>query len=77
MSLLNVSLKLWSLNIACTLGIFAEKMWVAFAKSYSHFFSKNNYDLDIVLNRTVNILTTNKLVKLTMFWTTEPDYKRT
>ena len=28
-------------------------------KSYSHFFSKNNCELDIVLTRTVNILTTN------------------
>ena len=41
-------------------------------KSYSHFFSKNTCDLDIVLTRTVNTLTTNKLVKLTMLWTTVP-----
>ena len=39
--------------------IFAEK-------SYSHFFSKNNCELDIVHIRTVNILTFNELVKLTM-----------
>ena len=32
--------------------IFAEKMWVAFAfaKATQHFFSKNTYELDIVLN---------------------------
>ena len=48
---------------------FAEKMWVAFA---FHIFSKNNCELDIVLTRTVNILTTNELVKLTMLWTTGP-----
>ena len=41
-------------------------------KSYSHFFSKNTCELNIVLSRTVNILTTNELVKLMMFWTTGP-----
>ena len=42
-------------------------------KSYSHFFSaKNICELDIVLTRTVNILTTNELVKLTLLWTTGP-----
>ena len=34
-------------------------------KSYSHFFSKNTCELDIVLIRAVNILTTNEFVKLT------------
>ena len=34
--------------------------------------SKNTCELNIVLTRTVNILTTNKLVKLTMLWTTGP-----
>ena len=29
------------------------------------FFSKNTCELDIVLTRTVNILTTNELIKLT------------
>ena len=33
-------------------------------KRYSHFFSKNTCEVDIVLTRTINILTTNKLVKL-------------
>ena len=49
-------------------NIFAEKNVSSFCicKSYSHFFSKNTYELDIVLNRAVNILTINGLVKLTM-----------
>ena len=50
-------------------------MWVAFAiaKATHIFFSaKNTCELDIVLTRTVNILTTNKLVKLKMLWTTGP-----
>ena len=49
-------------------------MWVAFAfaKTTHIFFSKNTCELDIVLTRTVNILTTNELVKLTMLWTTGP-----
>ena len=29
---------------------------------------KKTFELDIVLTRTVNILTTNELVKLTMLW---------
>ena len=33
---------------------------------------KKNCELDGVLTRTVNILTTNELVKLTMIWTTGP-----
>ena len=49
-------------------------------KSYSQathiFFSKNACELDIVLTRTVNILITNKLVKLTMLWTTGPWLKK-
>ena len=31
-----------------------------------HFFSKNTWELDIVLSRTINNLTTNELIKLTM-----------
>ena len=53
-------------------NIFAEKMWVAFAKATRIFFSKNICELNIVLTRTVNILTTNQLIKLTMLWTTGP-----
>ena len=53
--------------MAYYVNIFAEKMWVAFAfAKATHIFSKNTCDLDILLTRTVNILTTNKLVKLTM-----------
>ena len=49
-------------------NIFAEKMWVAFpfAKATYIFSAKNNSELDIVLPRTVNFLTTNELVKLKM-----------
>ena len=39
-------------------------MWVAF--------QQNTCELDAVLTRAVNILTTNELVKLTMLWTTGP-----
>ena len=55
-------------------NIFADKMWAAFAfAKATHIFSaKNICESDIVLTRTVNILTTNKLVKLTMLWTTGP-----
>ena len=54
-------------------NIFAEKKNVSsFCKSYSHFFSKNTCELDIVLTRKFNILTPNELVKLTMLWTTGP-----
>ena len=48
----------------------AMNRWIC--KSYSHFFSKNTSELDIVLTRTVIILTTNELVKLAMLWTTGP-----
>ena len=68
MSLVNVSLKLRSLNMAYTLIFLLKTMSVAFAfaKATHIFFSKNTCILDIVFTRTVNILTTNKLVKLTM-----------
>ena len=45
-------------------NIFAEKNVSSLC--YSHVFSKNTCELDIVLTRTVCILTTNELVKLTM-----------
>ena len=47
-------------------------MWVAFAfaKSTHILICKNTCELDIVFTRTVNILTHNKLVKLTALWTT-------
>ena len=73
MSLVNILLKLLSLNMAYTL-IFLLKNVSSFCKckSYSHSFSKNNCELDTVLTRVVNILTTKELVKLTMLWTTGP-----
>ena len=65
MSLVNILLKLRSLNMAYML-IFLLKNVSSFCicKSYSHFSSKNTCELDIVFSRTVYILT--KLVKLTM-----------
>ena len=52
-------------------------MWVAFAfakantKATNIFFQqKNTCELDIILTRAVNILTTNELVQLKMLWTT-------
>ena len=41
-------------------------------KIYSHFFSINTCKVDILLTRTVNILTTDELAKLTMLSTTGP-----
>ena len=67
MSLVNVSLKLWSLNMAYTLIWLLKNV-----SSFSHFFSKNTCEFGIVLTITVNILTTNELVKLTTLWTTGP-----
>ena len=54
--------------MAYTLIFLLKKMRVAFAfaKATHIFFGKNTCELDIVLTRTVNILTTNELVKLTM-----------
>ena len=53
-------------------NIFAEKMWVAFA--FHIFVSKSTCELDTVLTRTFNILTSNELVQLTTLWTTGPWY---
>ena len=73
MSLVNVSLKLWSLNMAYMLIFLLKNVSSnCICKSYSHFFSKNTCELDSLLTRTVNILTTNDLVKLTMLWTLDP-----
>ena len=47
-------------------------MWVAFA--FTHIFQQNTCELDVVLTKTVNILTTNELVKLMMLWTTGPSF---
>ena len=69
MLLVNILLKLWSLNA----NLFAEKYDL---QKLLAFFSKNTSELDIVLTRTVYILTTNELVKLRMLWTTRPNFDR-
>ena len=68
MSLVNVSLKFFSSNMAYMLIFLLKKNVSSFCicKSYPHFFSKNTCELDTVLTRRVNILTTNELVKLAM-----------
>ena len=68
MSLVNVLFKIWSLFIVLTL-IFLPKNVKCKA---TPIFSKNICELDILLTRTVNILTTNEHVKLMMFWTSGP-----
>ena len=45
-----------------------------FAKATHIFFIKNKCELDIVLTRTVNILTTNELIKLTMLLKLGPEF---
>ena len=67
-------IKTFIIKYGIYINIFAEKMWVAFAfaKATHIFFSKNTCELDIVLTRTVNILTTNELVKLMTLQTTGP-----
>ena len=65
-----VSLKFWSLDMAYTL-IFLLKNASTFCIC-SHFFNKKYLWIRYLLTRTVNILTTNELVKLTMLWTTGP-----
>ena len=59
------------------LKFFAEKMWVAFAafavqKLLTIFSAKNIRILYIESAKTVNEITLNELVKLTMLWTTGP-----
>ena len=63
MSLVTVSLKFYSLNMAYMLIVLLKKCDL---QKLLTFFSKNNCELDIVLTRTFNILTTNELVKITM-----------
>ena len=48
----------------------------AFTEATHIFFSAKKCELDIVLTRTVNILTTNELVKLTMLWSTGPRFAK-
>ena len=56
------------------LKFFVEKMWVAFAmqKLLTFFSAKNIGILCIESAKTVNEMTLNELVKLTMLWTTGP-----
>ena len=80
MSLVKSIVKTLTIKYGIYANIFAEKKWVAFAlaKATHNCFSKKNIcELDIVLTRTVIILTTNELVKLTTFWTSEPRFLTT
>ena len=54
------------------LKIFAEKMWVAFAKATHIFSAKNIRILYIESAKTVNEMTLNELVKLTTLWIAGP-----
>ena len=54
------------------LKLFAEKMWVAFAKATHIFTAKNIRILYIESAKTVNEMTLNELIKLTTLWTTGP-----
>ena len=53
-------------------NIYAEKKKNVCSFCICTFFSKNTCELDIVLTKTVNILTVNELVKLTMLRTSGP-----
>ena len=56
-------------------NIFAEKCeQLLHLQKLLTFFSKNTCESDIVLTRTINTLTINEFVKLTMLWTTGPEY---
>ena len=67
MLIVNISLKLWKLNMTYMLICWLKKMWVALLLI---FFCKKNPWIRFVLIRQVNILTTNELVKLRMLWKT-------
>ena len=56
---------------ACNHKNYLQKL-LTFFQQIHIFFPKNTSELDIVLTRTVNILTTKKLIKLTTLWTTGP-----
>ena len=56
---------------------FSKKMWEAFALAKATHIFQQKYltgELDIILTRRVNILAANRLIKLTMLWTTGPWY---
>ena len=63
----------WYINM---LKFFAEKMWEAFVvqKLLTFFQQKNIRILSIESTKTVNEITLNELVKLTMLWTTGPRF---
>ena len=69
---LNLPSANWRLKRDSSTGPSCSKLTMSFAKGTCIFFSKNTLELDIVLTRTVNILTINELVQLTMLWTTGP-----
>ena len=69
MSLVNVSLKLLSFNMAYTLMFLLKKMWAAFAFAVK---IPVNYKCRCCTYKNSYILTTNETVKLTMLWTTWP-----
>ena len=56
------------------LKFFAEKMWAAFAvQKATHIFSAKNIRIMCIESaKTVNEMTLNELVKLTMLWTAGP-----
>ena len=74
MALVNASLKLWSLNMAYMPLFFLKNVSsLCSRKRDSHFFfSQTICELDIVLTRTVKILITKELFKLTVLLTTGP-----
>ena len=70
-----VSLNLWSLNTGYMLIFLLKKCeQLLHLQKLLTFFSKNTCESDIVLTRTINTLTINEFVKLTMLWTTGPEY---
>ena len=56
------------------LKFFAEKMWEAAVQKLHIFSAKNIRIVYIESAKTVNEMTLNELVKLTMLWTTGPWY---
>ena len=75
MSLVNDSLQFTSSDMQICWNILLKKMWVAFAvqKLLKFFFSAQNIRiLCIESTKTVNEMTLNELIKLTMLWTTGP-----
>ena len=74
MSLVNDSLKFTSSDTQIRWNFLLKKMWVAFAvqKLLTFFSVKNIRILYIESAKTVNQMTLNELIKLTMLWTNGP-----